>query len=637
MRLLEPYRIGQMELRNRIVMPPMVTRYGNKEGNVTERTKNYYEARARGGAALLIVEATYIHARGRTFVNQLGISDDKFIIGMSQLVRAIHKHNAKTALQLHHGGGRVSSQLILTQPVASSPIPVMEGEIPKELTTDEIAEIVLSFSKAALRAKKAGFDGVEIHGAHGFLIDQFLSRSTNKRQDGYGGDLQGRTRFLIEVIKAVRKAVGTAYPMWCRINGKQYGVEQGTSIEEAQEIARMAQDAGADAIHVTAFGPEVPINLTTPVFSPAVIIDLAEGIKKVVTVPVIAVGRITPEAGEKILAEGKADLISIGKGLLADPELPNRVASGRLEDITPCTVCFGCRDDVFSSEGIGIRCQVNAALGREGEFKIAPSKKPKKVLIVGGGPGGMETARVAALRRHQVTLWERENRLGGQLVQAAIPPHKGRIEAFSMYLRIQLEKLGVKIELGKEATADMIKEFAPEAVVLATGAKPRPLEIPGLDCALVVQAGDVLEGKVEVGNRVVVIGGERIGCETAEFLSEKGKKVTVMRRGPEMALKVAPSLRSYFLDRLLEKGITFVTGVNSVEASYGGLLVTTKEKGRMFIEADTIVLAVGSIPNRKLHEEIKGVLSKIYLVGDCVEPRTIRDAVAEGYGTGFEI
>ena len=635
--LWEPFRIGQMELRNRIVMPPMVTQYGSEEGYVTERIKSYYEARARGGTALLIVEATYVHLRGQMLPNQLGISDDKFIPGMRELAQVIHKHGAKVGIQLHHGGRMAKSELSLMQPVAPSPLASLEGEVPKELTISEIEEIIVCFANAAFRAKKAGLDGVEIHGAHGYLIDQFLSRSSNKRHDKYGGDLRSRTRFLIDVIRAVREAVGRDFPVWCRINGRQYGLEEATTLEEARGIARMAQGAGVDAIHVSAFGPRAPTNLTSPTFVPAVIADLAEGIKKAVTVPVIAVGRITPEAGERILAEGRANLIAIGKGLLADPDLPSKVASARLEDVTPCIVCMGCRDDLFDPSVVGIRCHVNATLGREKKSKIIPVKKPKKVLVVGGGAAGMEASRVAALRGHQVTLWEKESRLGGQLIQAAIPPHKDRIRLLTTYLQIQLKKLEVNVELSKEATAVMVEELEPEVVVLATGIRPLVPDIPGLDKAHVVHAGDVLEGRAEVGNRVVVIGGEMVGCETAEFLAEKGKRVTVTRRGPEMALRIGLSLRPFFLDRLVEKGVTLLAAISYNKVTPGGLVVTTKEGERKTIEADTIVLAAGSIPEKKLYEDIKRKVPEIHLAGDCVAPRTILEAITDGYRVGLVI
>jgi len=626
-----------MELRNRIVMPPMVTQYGSGEGYVTARSRNYYAARARGGVGLIIVEATYVDKPGQAFANQLAISDDKFIPGLSSLVQAIHKEGAKAAIQLHHGGRLAKSALNGRQPVAPSPVASSEGELPKELSVEEIGKIVSKFADASVRAEKAGFDGVEIHGAHGYLIDQFLSPSSNKRRDSYGGDLGNRARFLIEILRAVNERIGKDFPVWCRINGQEYGVADGTTLEESKQIARMAQDAGSVAIHVSATGPQSPVALTSPTFVPAVIADLAGEIKKVVRVPVIAVGRITPEAGERILAEGEADLIAIGKGLLADPNLPNKWFSGRFQDITPCIVCMGCRDDLRSPAVLGIRCEVNAALGKEEEYQIFRAKKSRKILVIGGGPAGMEAARVAGLRGHQVILYEKRSRLGGQLIQATIPPHKDRIEPLIQYLQTQLKELGVRIELGKEATAATVEEIKPEVVVCATGIRAMVPEIPGLSQGHVVQAGDVLEGNVEVGKRVVVMGGELVGCETAEFLAEKGKKVTVTRRGSEMVLKVGAVLRPFFLGRLLEKGVTLLTDIRYNEVTPQGLVVTTKDDKRKVIEADTIVLAVGSIPDRELYQEIKGNVPETYLAGDCVEPRKIRDAIGDGYRIALKI
>jgi len=276
-------------------------------------------------------------------------------------------------------------------------------------------------------------------------------------------------------------------------------------------------------------------------------------------------------------------------------------------------------------------------LGKEKESKIIPVKKPKKVLVVGGGAAGMEASRVAALRGHRVTLWEKESRLGGQLIQAAIPPYKDRIRLLTTYLQTQLKKLEVNVKLGKEVTAAMIEELKPEVVVLATGVSPLVPDIPGLDKAHVVHAGDVLEGRAEVGNRVVVIGGEMVGCETAEFLAEKGKRVTVTRRGPEMALGVGLSLRSFFLDRLVEKGVTLLAAISYNKVTPGGLVVTTKEGEKKTIEADTIVLAAGSIPEKKLYEDIKRKVPEIHLAGDCVAPRTILEAITDGYRVGLVI
>jgi 2,4-dienoyl-CoA reductase-like NADH-dependent reductase (Old Yellow Enzyme family)/thioredoxin reductase len=643
-KLLEPFRIGKMQLKNRIVMAPMETQYATDEGYVSERTKNYYEARARGGAALIIVEATYIHQQGWAHNNQITIGDDKYIPGLSELVQTIHKHGAKAAIQINHAGreAKVAFQRGI-QTVSSSPqAGSLVREKPKELTVEEIEQIINLFARAALRAKKAGFDGVEIHGAHGYLISQFLSRASNKRQDIYGGDLPNRARFLVEVIKAIKRAVGDDYPVWCRINGMEYGVAEGITLEEAQATAQLAQEAGVDAIHVSATGPKALTNLPSHTYTPAVISDLAEGVKKAATVPVIAVGKMTPEAAENVLAEGKADLIAIGRALFADPELPNKVAEDRLEDIIPCIECFGCRNDVFSNilgltDIVGIGCHVNPVLGKEKKSEIIPVKKPRKILVVGGGPAGMEAARLAAYRGHSVTLWEKGPSLGGQLIQATIPPYKDRINALLQYYERQLVKLNVAIELHKEVTAAMIEEFNPDTVILATGVRPLIPTIPSLDRADVVQAGDVLESSVPVGDRVIIIGGELVGCETAEFLAEKGKKVTIMRRGPEIATKVGPCTRPSLLGRLVEKNVTLLPDIKYNKVTPSSIVVTNKDGERKTIEADTIVLAAGAIPENKLYKDIKGGVKKVHCIGDCVEPRTIRAAIADGFNTGLEI
>ena len=635
--LWERFQLGKMELKNRIVMPPMVTRYGDDGGNVTERTLNYYQARARGGASLIIVEATFVHKQGHAFANQLGICDDNFLPGLSRLVEVIHRHGAKAAIQLHHGGRTARSVLSGLPPVAPSPLPIPGGEMPREITVQEIGDAVASFASAAVRAGQAGFDGVEIHGAHAYLIDQFLSAASNQRRDDYGDSLPNRQRFLLEVIKAVKKAVGNDITVWCRINGREYGVANGTSPEEAQDTARQAQAAGIDAIHVSGYGPAAPNNLTTPKFATGVIMEVVEGVKQAVTVPVIGVGRISPEAGEKILETGRADLIAIGKALLADPDLPEKAAAGKEEDITPCIVCNGCRDDLRIPAVVGIRCSVNAALGREAESRIIPAGKPKKVLIVGGGPAGMEAARVAAVRGHRVTLYEKDTQPGGQLVQAAIPPHKDRIAPLVSYLETQLNKLGVKVVMNAEATVDTINKAKPDVVVLATGVRPFVPEMPGVTGANVVQAGDVLEGKVTTGDRVVVVGGALVGCEIAEFLADQGKKVTVTRRGPEMAAEVGLSNRDFLLNRLVAKGITLLPGIKYLEITLQGLVITTAEGESKTIAADTIVLAAGSVPENKLYEALSGGTAEIHRIGDCVKPRTIRDAIAEGFRIGAQI
>lgn len=634
-RLWEAFRIGKMELRNRIVMAPMGTKHASKEGYVTDQIKDYFEARARGGAGLIIVEATLVHPQGRGFENLLEITNDKFIPGLSDLVRVIHKHGAKAAIQLQHCGRLAKSKLTGMQPVAPSPIPRPGDEVPKELTLEEIKEIVGYFAVAAVRAKKAGFDGIEIHGAHGYLVDQFLSPSSNKRQDIYGRGLRNRARFLIEIIEAVKGAVGGDCPVWCRINGMEYGVEEGTTLEEAKEIGRLAQEAGANAIHVSAYGPKAPQHLTALQPVSGVLADLAQGIKEVVTVPVIVVGRITPEAGESILAEGKADLVAIGKALLADPEIPNKVASGIVEDIKPCILCMACRDDLYET-GVSVRCQVNPAMGREAEFKIVQAKSAKKVLIVGGGPAGMEAARVAALRGHEVALWEENPRLGGQLNYAVVPPYKNGIEPLIEYFQTQMRKLGVKIELGKDATATLVKEFQPEVVVVATGSVPIIPETCREKRNNIVTALEVLGGYKEIRERVVVVGGGRIGCEVAEFLAKRYKDVMILEMLEEIGMDIGPSLRPSILERLKAAGIQIEAGIKIVEITEKGVR-GLRNGSSEFFNAGTIVIAVGMKSERQLAEILEGIVPEIHLIGDCIEPRRIREAVADGYCVSLKI
>ncbi len=635
--LCRPIQLGTMTLKNRIVMPPMVVRYATDDGFITDRSVGYYEARARGGAGLIIQEATFIHLQGQILANEPAIYDDRYIPGLSLVAQAIHRHGAKAAIQLVHGGRTAFFRIPGGVPIAPSPIPAPSYPMPKEMSLSDIDEVINAFAQAAYRARQAGYDGVEIHGAHGYLIDQFISPVSNKRTDAYGGGVENRAHLLGEVIGAVKEAVGRGFPVWCRINGREFGVEGGETLEDAKRVAQLAEKAGASAIHVSAAGPTSPLNYTQTVFTPGVIADLAAGIKTAVSIPVIAVGRMTPELGEKLLRESKADLIAFGRALFADPELPSKVCAGKTETIRPCILCFRCRDGLRSPEA-GMRCSVNAALGKEKTYEIGQASKPKKVLVIGGGPAGMEAARVAGLRGHQVTLWEKEASLGGQLRVASVAPYKDRIGALPQYYTEELKRLGIMVKLNKKATPKPLTQFAPEAVVLATGAKPILPKIPGLNKADHVSAVDVLWGRAKVkGEKVVVIGGELVACEVAEYLAGKGKKVTLVRRGPEIAQRIGVSLRSFVLRRLKELGITALTGVTYHEANEKGLVITTKEGERKLLEADTIVIAAGAEPEKRLYQAIKDKVPEVKLVGDAVTPRNIAEAISDGYMAGLSI
>jgi len=634
--LCQPFKLGSLTLRNRMVMPPMVVSYAAVDGYTSDRNIAYYEARAKGGVGLIIQEATYVHPLGQILGNEQGISDDKYIPGLRKLTQAVHRHGAKMAVQLIHGG-RAAYLPEGVQPLGPSPIAAPGKTVPKELTVAEIARIVEYFAEAGVRARQAGFDGIEIHAAHNYLIDQFISPASNHRLDEYGGSVENRARLLVQIIRAVKGVVGDEFPVWCRMNGKEFGVRGGETLSDAKKVARLAEKAGAVAIHVSAAGPASPINLTTPIFSPALIADLAAGIKASVKIPVIAVGRMTPEAGEELLAQGKADLIAFGRALLADPELPNKVRQGHPEEIRSCILCFRCRQDLLARPAPGVGCAINIATGHETVYEITKARKSKRVLIVGGGPAGMEAARVAALKGHRVSLWEREPDLGGQLKSARVAPHKDRLGALLPYYARELKKLGVEIKKGTEVTLAKIKQFSPDALIIATGAKPVVPEIPGLESAHPVQAVDVLLGKAKVGENVVVIGGELVASEAAEFLAAQGKKVTMLRRGNQMAQKVNPVLRDNLLERLNKAGIKMLTGVTYKTASDKALIITTGDGERKTLKADTIVLAAGAVSERDLYNEVKDQFGAIYLIGDSVSPRTLRDAIDEGFKTGVKI
>ncbi len=648
-KLFEPAHLGRLELRNRLVMPPMVDNLATPAGHVSQKMLDYFEARAKGGVALVIVESTCVDAPvGKNVPHMLRMDDDDCIPGLAQLAKVIKKHGAKAAIQPTHAG--ITARVALTgcQPVGPSAVARPGYDEPRELTVEDIHQVVNKFTEAAARAQKAGFDGVELHGAHPYLGAQFLSPAWNRRSDEYGGTLGNRARFLLEVMDRVRKAVGTDYTVWWRLNGQEYGLEEFgiencITLEEAQQVAQWLEQAGADAMSVTCWGMGVYTNWhrATMAEPRGNLIPLAEGIKKVINIPVLAAGGLDPELGEKVLEEGKADFICMGRGLLADPELPNKAASGNVEEINRCIRCNYCADICMSKKGgTGqIGCTVNAVLGHEGEYTLTPAKRKKRVMVVGGGPAGMEAARVAALRGHHVTLCEKSDALGGQVKLAKVPPHKEEIGLFLSYLERQVKKASVKVELGQKVDAGAVMEHKPDAIVIAVGAKPNIPDIPGINRGNVVLADDVLSGKVSTGDKVVIIGGEPVGCETAEYLAEKGKKVlAVITLEPAMATKEGRSMREPLLDRLDHFRIEMNTGVvRCDEINDKGLTITTASGDKRLLEADTFVLAAGYKPNTDLEKELRGKARELHLAGDCIEPRRIMDAVAEGYRAGLAI
>jgi 2,4-dienoyl-CoA reductase-like NADH-dependent reductase (Old Yellow Enzyme family)/thioredoxin reductase len=574
------------------------------------------------------------------------VYEDKFIPGLRELSEAVHKYGTKIAIQLNDFGKVLSIPSFFDVPprkkdiVCASPVPwVLNNFIPREATKKDINYLVKSFAEAGLRTKEAGFDAVEIHGAHGYLVSSFLSPFTNRRADEYGGSVEKRARFVCEIIEHMRQKVGVDFPIILRISASEY-IEGGITIEDTLRQVPLFIEAGADALHVSAGASEsTERTFLSYLFPDGAIVNLAEAVKKVVKAPVIAVGKIDAILAERILGEGKADFIALGRSLMADPELPNKVMDGRLEDICPCIYCNNCvaRTHAERRKFGGLFCTVNPALSREREFAIKPTASPKKVLVVGGGLAGMEAARVLAERGHQVTLYERSYKLGGQWNIAVQQDFKEGYVSVTERLSRGLHRAGVRVTLNKEVTPEVIKEMKPNVVVLATGAVRMTLDVPGAEGKNVVQANDVVIGKARVGEEVVVIGGRILGMEVAHSLGRRGKKVSLVTRhrvGGER--KKDFNIYRTLIHRLIDNGVFLYPDSLVFEIRENGVFINYNQQ-LVFLKADGVVMAVGARPENELAAELERSVPEFYMIGDCVEPRNAMDAIREGAELGRKI
>lgn len=641
--LFEPIKIKSLELKNRIMMAAMVTNFATNEGYVTERLIGYHTRIARGGCGLNVTEDAYVSIDGKRINNCLGVYDDKLIPGLKSLAKAVHKEGGKISLQIFHGGRECSSEITGFQPIApSSLISRFRGftkkvEIPREMSVEEIEIMVSKFGDAAKRAREAGFDAVEIHGAHGYLISQFLSPYSNKRTDKYGGDIIKRATFLLEILQDVRKKVGDDYPIFLKMNIDDY-VEGGITPEDAKLTAKLAVEAGADAIIASVGIHESrPYRIIPTMALPKFLnVELAALIKKDVSVPVATVGRIVdPIKASKVISEGMADLVVLGRALLSDPEWPKKAWEGKFEDIRECIGCNqGCIDNIHKMKPLA--CLQNPEVGREKEFEIRKVKHPRRVIIVGGGPGGLEAARVAALRGHRVTIYEKEKEFGGQIKIGRIPPHRDELGKVIDYLVRQIKKLPITIKLGKKINSSIINNLKADVIILATGAKPLVPKIKGIHQGHVVYATDVLSGKVSVGHRVVIIGAGLVGLETADFLIEKGKEVIILEMLDTIAKDTGNANRIYFEDKFSEKGVEIALNAKVIEIDKEGVTYIQKGWIKKILKVDSIIIATGAIPNNSLWnilKERKGV----FAIGDCVKARNAMEAIFEGSKVAREI
>lgn len=684
-KILEPFKLKHLTLKNRMVKAPYSSTNSDKRGYVLDSAVFHYDAIARGGVGLFINESVAVDPMGVSGSPRMAIWDDSFIPGQKRLVEAVHKYGTPILMQIHHAGpahskgtygGSTAIKVAHVTPKASTTLtkdqlPGPRPNSPEGLTKAEIEELIPKYVSAAERARAAGFDGVELHFAAGYLMNSFFSRAWNKRTDEYGGSLENRTRFAAGIVHAVRQKLGNDFIIGARINGAEYGTRNGDGLtcEETSQIARILEGAGVDLIHIMEFGynewewigfpeqslyPEPPKNMDKD-FADAVKrgeshVQSLESIRARVSIPVIVNGGLNFTSAEKTLRKGRADLVSFARALIADPESPNKLRAGAAAEIRSCTRCITCFDGFMRSQHE--RCRVNAAFAKEQEMQIIPAAKKKNVLVIGAGPSGLEAARVATLRGHKVVVYERQPFLGGLLPLAALikDRHVDDIGSFLDYLKGQVDRLGIPVKLGQSVDAQLVRKLAPDAVIVAAGSRLKNLNIPGIESANVVTSAKLM-AKVAlplrfmhprllewattkylpIGKRVVILGGLMQGIELAEFLVRRGREVIVTETSTELGIGILDFHRQRVLDWLKQEGCTLLSGVKYLDISKQGLNLVTQEGEKRLISGDTIIGLPVREPDHSFRDELARVVKEIHVVGDCWQPGMIVDAVESGY------
>lgn len=626
-------------MKNRILMPAMHLNM-SREGFMTEGLIDFYEERAKAGPGpgLMILGGCYTERRGMGTPTMVAIDDDKYIPGLKGFTDRVHRHGQPVAAQLYHAGRYAFSFLMGEQPVSASAVPSrFNPEVPRALSEEEILGVERTYGEAARRARDAGFDAVELIVCGGYIVNQFLSPLTNKREDRYNGDIDARMTFMREVIASIREAVGPDFPFICRLSGSDF-VEGSHTLVETKIVAAEMERCGVDMISVTGGWHETRVPQITMNVPRGAFVYLAEGIRESVErIPVACCNRINnPELAETILAEDRTDIVGMARAFLVDPEVLRKAYEGRPEDIRKCIACNqGCFDHVMALQPIS--CTLNPRANRERETELVPAAEQKKVLVVGGGPAGMEAAWVAAHRGHEVTLCEASNELGGQGLLAAIPPGREEWSEMVRYLSRKVEEEGAEVMLCTTVTPELVFELAPDVLIMSTGATQIVPGIEGIEGPAVVNAWDVLTGVSEVGDKVVIVGGGAVGIETATLLGEGGKDVTVVEMLDKCGADIGLSSRWVILKDSASAGVKTVKSCRVTRILEDGVVAEAGIEQRVF-PADTVVIAVGSRPEDGLwkHLSEKGGLDGVefYKVGDCVEPRKAYDAIHEGFEVG---
>ena len=634
--LFTPAKIGNCEIPNRLIVPAMVMNLCTEDGMITERYIRYIEEKAKGGWGMIITEdyAVNENAKGYQFIP--GLYRDDQIEGNKKLTETVHQYDTKLFCQMYHPG-RQSKHAVNgnVQPIAPSAIKdPFCMDLPREITIEEIHQIVRDFGAAARRVKEAGFDGIEIHAAHGYLISEFLSPFTNKRVDEYGGCFDNRTRILDEIYAEIRENVGTDFPVQVRISANEY-LLGGRTEADTYELVRHLDELGVDAIHVSngMYASPVIRQIIAPMYTEhAFNMDVAEQIKKLVSCPVIVTNRINdPKMADTILKMGKADFIGMGRGSLADPYLPQKTKNGQFSNIRYCIGCLqGCEAGLLA--GTCATCLVNPRVGREYENPMAKTDAPKKVMVIGGGPAGLMAAETAAKIGHSVTVYEAQKNLGGQFRSAAYPLGKGELSTFVSSLAKSLKDLNVPVNTGTEVTEELIQTEKPDAIIIATGAKPLVLPIPGMDGDNVVTAEDVLLGNVDVKpGPVVVCGGGEVGGETAHFLTQTCHDITLIEMRSDILNDMMPLTRMCLVDYIKESGIKVLTDARVQSISTEKVAYSDENGEVREVPAATVVSAFGYKAYNPLEDIARKYCENVTVVGGAVKAGNAMTAVREGY------